>query len=534
MITGRGAVAEYDYIIIGAGSAGCVLADRLSADTRNRVLVLETGGSDRHFWVKVPLGYAFAYTDPRISVQCKTEADPGLAGRYNSWPRGQVVGGCSSINAMAYMRGLPHDFDDWEKAGAQGWGWATVSNLYDSREAKGQDNSTGPIHISDLSHEMHPFSQLFLKAAAEAGWPVLDDLNTAQAGLGRYQSTVWKGRRWSAADAFLRPALQRKNLRLETRAKAQRIEIEAGEAKAVIYRQHGRLVRARARREVILSAGAVHSPQLLQLSGIGPGAVLQAQGIAVHNARAEVGRGLQDHLAITYSFAAYPKTLNATLGVSYWRFLSGLRYLATRRGPLCVPVNQVGGYISSNAQALPDTQIYCNPMVYTYGPKGPTVPRESGYILSAQPCRPTSRGEIRITSPIADDQPGIWPNSLATDEDCANVIRAGRLLQRLAKSDTLMQARRAPIGPDLLALDEDELLADFRARASTVFHPSCTCRMGADPARSVLDQRLRVHGMRRLRVVDASAFPNITSGNTNAPTMMLAARAAALILEDNR
>jgi choline dehydrogenase len=527
-------VQDFDYIIIGAGSAGCVLADRLSADPRNRVLVLEAGGTDQRFWVKVPLGYAFAYTDPRISVQCPVEPDPELMGRRNSWPRGRVVGGCSSINAMAYMRGLPRDFDDWESAGARGWGWSTIRQVYDTLEAQGDTPASGPIRVNDLSRDMHPFSQVFLDAAAEAGWPVLHDLNTGQAGLGRYRSTVWKGRRWSAVDAFLRPALRRKNIRLETQAIVQHIELDQGQARAVVYRQHGQIIRAGARCEVILSAGAVHSPQILQLSGIGPGAVLQAQGLGVQNDLAEVGRGLQDHLAITYSFWANPKTLNAVLGTPHGRVLSGLRYLATRRGPLSVPVNQVGGYIPSHEQGIPDTQIYCNPMVYTYGQNGPTVMRESGYILSAQPCRPTSRGEIKITSARAEDQPSIQPNSLATEEDRASVIRAGRLLQHLAQSDTLVQARRAALGPDLSALDDAALLDDFRARASTVFHPSCTCRIGDDPAASVLDARLRVHGTGRLRVVDASAFPNITSGNTNAPTMMLAARAATLILEDNK
>ena len=525
---------EFDYIIVGAGSAGCVLADRLSADPRNRILVLEAGGSDNRFWIKVPLGYAFAHTDPRISVQCATEDDAGLAGRRNAWPRGRVVGGCSSINAMTYMRGLPIDFDDWANSGAHGWGWQTVRAIYDSLERTEDACTGGAVRVSSVSRHMHPFSKTFLDAAAQIGWSVLDDLNTGREGIGRYRSTIWKGRRWSSADAFLRPALTRGNIRLETHATVQQIQIEAGAARGVLYRQHGAICKATARREIIISAGAVHSPQILQLSGIGPGELLQSHGIAVHNALAEVGRGLQDHLAVTYSFEAWPKTLNAILGTPQGRFLSGVRYLATRGGPLSVPVNQVGGYVASGQGTAPDTQIYCNPMVHSYGAGGPKVTRKSGYILSAQPCRPTSRGEIRITSPAPEDQPRIWPNSLATPEDCESAVRAGRLLQRLARSAALLQARRAAIGPDLLALDDTGLLDDFRARASTVFHPSCTCRMGDDPARSVLDARLRVHGTGRLRVVDASAFPNITSGNTNAPTMMLAARAAALILEDNR
>ncbi len=523
---------DYDYIIIGAGSAGCVLADLLSADPRHRVLVLEAGGPDRHFWVKMPLGYAYAHIDPRITVNCGTEPDTGLAGRRSAWPRGRVVGGCSSINAMAYMRGLPFDFEDWAASGATGWDWSAVSAVYDRLEAKGGHTRSGVIHISDLSQQMHPFSDAFLRAAQDIGWPVLEDLNTGAAGIGYYRSTIRNGRRWSAADAFLRPALKRGRVRLETRAKVTRIEIANGIAQGVTYRQHGQMLRANARREIILSAGAIHSPQILQLSGIGPGALLQTHGIPVQNALPEVGRGLQDHLAVSYSFTARPETLNARLGTLSGRLTAGMQYLAMRSGPLAVPVNQVGGYIASQGAPRPDTQIYCNPMLYSYGPKGPEVTRASGYILCAQPCRPGSRGEIRIISPSADDEPGIWPNSLSTEADCRNVIQAGRLLQRLARSDTLMRARRAAIGPDLLRLNDDMLLEDFRARAATVFHPSCTCRMGNDPAHSVLDARLRVHGTDRLRVVDASAFPNITSGNTNAPTMMLAARAAELILAD--
>lgn len=527
-------MADYDYILIGAGSAGCVLADKLSVNSRHRVLVLEAGGSDRLFWVKVPLGYAFAHIDPRITVSCQTERDEGLAGRRIAWPRGRVVGGCSSINAMAYMRGLPFDFDDWARSGTTGWDWSTVSAVYDALESKDDHSRTNVVRISDLSQQMHPFSKAFLRAAQDIGWPVLNDLNAGDGGIGHYRSTVWKGRRWSAADAFLRPALKRGRVRLETHAKVVRIEIQGGCARGVTYRQHGRTLRASARREVIVCAGAIHSPQLLQLSGIGPGALLQSKGIAVQNPLAEVGRGLQDHLAVSYSFAAHPDTLNAELGTSLGRLKSGVQYLVTRTGPLAVPVNQVGGYIASVDAQHPDTQIYCNPMLYSYGPKGPEVRRDSGYILCAQPCRPTSRGEIRIKSPLPDDEPGIWPHSLTTQADCDGAIRAGRLLQRLAASKTLTQARRGVVGPDLLTLDDEMLLQDFRERASTVFHPSCTCRMGADPTQSVLDSRLRVHGTDRLRVVDASAFPNITSGNTNAPTMMLAARAAELILQDNR
>ena len=520
-------MAEYDYIIIGSGSAGSVLADKLTQNRRNRVLVLEAGGSDAKFWIKVPLGYAFTHNDPKLTVECQTQADEGLNGRRISWPRGRVVGGCSSVNAMAYMRGLAGDFDDWAAAGATGWQWSNVRATYDEIESDA-------VKVSDLSRHMHPFSENFLTAAEQVGWPVLNDLNSGEEGLGRYTSTVWNGRRWSAADAFLRPAIKRGNVNLETRAHVQKINIEDGVAKGVTYLRGNETRTVKARYEVILSAGAVHSPQLLQLSGIGAPDLLQGHGIKVENPLSEVGRGLQDHLAVTYSFASHPKTLNSILGRAFGRISSGLRYLSTRGGPLSVPVNQVGGYIATTQNGQPDTQIYCNPMVYTADDDGPKVTSAPGFIISAQPCRPESRGDIKIASTNPTDEPIIQANSLSTQADQQGAIRAGRLLQELAKSHALTQARKAAIGPDLLTLDDDALLADFRERASTVYHPSCTCRMGNDPLNSVLDKRLRVHGTKRLRVVDASAFPNITSGNTNAPTMMLAARAAQLILEDNR
>ncbi|MAC79474.1 MAG: choline dehydrogenase [Rhodobacteraceae bacterium] len=535
---------DYDYIVIGAGSAGCVMAERLGADPRRRVLVLEAGGSDMRFWIKVPLGYAFTSTDARLNWDIRTAPDEGLNGRSQVWPRGRVVGGCSSINAMAYMRGLPGDFDDWGRAGAQGWTWDAVRATYDAiethedRDDRGRAHrrGTGPVWVSDLRRDMHPFSRQFLAAAEQSGWPVLDDLNAGRGeGLGYYRSSVRHGRRWSAADAFLRPALARGNVHLATHAMVQRIVIEDGEARGVAYDHAGQIRIARARRGVILSAGSVNSPQILQLSGIGPGALLQSLGIPVHNDLPQVGQGLQDHLTITYSFAAHPRTLNNTLGVTLWRLTSGMQYLATRRGPLSVPVNQVGGYLASTPGGPPDTQIFCNPIVYTPRPTGaPQVGRAPGYILSAQPCRPTSRGEIRIRSPRPSDRPDILPHSLSTDHDRAAAIRAGRLLQRLARSAALTSARREALGPDVMTMDDNALLRDFRDRSTTVYHPSCTCRMGDSPVNSVVDARLRVHGLGRLRGVDASAFPNITSGNTNAPTMMLAARAAQMIIEDDR
>jgi len=536
---------EFDYIIVGAGSAGCVLADRLSRDVRHRVLVLEAGGSDNRFWIKVPLGYGFTFRDPRVTWAYMAQPDPGLDGRTAYWPRGRVVGGSSSINAMAYVRGLAQDFDDWESAGARGWGWSAVRDTYarmEQRSGPGPGGrpclrGDGPLRVSDLSAGMHPFSARFFDAARDMGWPVIDDMNgDAPEGLAYFASTVKDGVRCSAADAFLKPALKRGNVALIKDALVERLVFEGRRVTGVRYARHGRQHVARARAEVILSAGAINSPQLLQLSGLGPAALLRGHGIEVVQDLGQVGSGLQDHLAITFGFAATEPTLNNRLGRRWGQGLAGLRYLLSRTGPLSVPVNQVGGFVrSGGAQAVPDMQLYCNPASYSLPERGVArVDRGPGFILSAQPCRPTSRGTVRIAAPDPTAAPEITPNSLATEADQAQALRACKLVRRLAETPTVAALIASPKGADVRTMSEDEMLAEFRARAATNYHPSCTCRMGRDATDSVLDARLRVHGIAGLRVVDASAFPNITSGNTNAPTMMLAMRAAELIVEDAR
>lgn len=532
---------EFDYVIVGAGSAGCVLADRLSRDGRHSVLLLEAGGSDARVWIKVPIGYAFNVANPALNWGYSTQPDAGLAGRCISWPRGRVIGGSGSINAMAYVRGLPRDFDDWAAAGASGWGWDTVRAVYDGMETRHAPNATGhrtaqgdgPVWVSDLSDQMHPFSRSFLDAARDAGLPLSDDINAGE-GVSYYRSTVRDGRRWSSADAFLRKARGRANLTVCTGADVQRIEGLTGQGNSLRYRHKGRDRTVRARREIILSAGAINTPKLLQLSGVGPGAVLQSLGIPVRRDLPQVGRGLQDHLAVSYQFHATQPTLNGDLGTLTGRLRAGLRYALRRQGPLAVPVNQVGGFVrSASDRAGPDVQLFCNPASYEMSPAGrPVLDRAQGYLISAQPCRPTSRGAVRLASADPDAAPMIEANSLATEADRDAALRASRLLQRLAAAPSLRAVTRAAKAPDLTRLDDAGLMEVFRARASTVYHASCTCRMGHGPEDSVLDARLRVHGVPGLRVVDASAFPNVTSGNTNAPTMMLAMRAADLILQD--
>ncbi|WP_303436944.1 GMC family oxidoreductase [Salipiger sp. 1_MG-2023] len=527
--------SDYDYVIVGAGSAGCVLANRLSENPALRVLVLEAGGSDRRFWVKVPVGYAINYANPALNWGYHSDAEDALNGRASYWPRGRVIGGSSSINAMAYMRGQARDFDDWAAAGASGWDWAAVRAAYARIETQSDRPKTGgPVWVQNLTDQMNPFSHHFLAAAREAGYRTLDDLNQDNSeGLGFYRSNVRNGMRWSAADAFLRPALKRANLTLEQRAHVLRLEFDGARVNGLSYEQGGKTHRVTAHKEVILSAGAINSPQLMQLSGLGPAALLKAHGIKVHRDLPQVGEGLQDHLAVSYQFRAAQDTLNAILGRRSGRLLAGMRYVLTRRGPLTVPVNQVGGFVRSAGAAAPDVQLFCNPASYEVTPDGKVVlDRDPGYLLSAQPCRPTSRGSVRIRSADHREAPAIRPNSLATQADRDAAVRASRVLHALSQTDALRSVTSAAKLPSLETMDDAAMLDEFRNRASTVFHPSCTCRMGQDAQDSVIDARLRVHGVPGLRIADASAFPNITSGNTNAPTMMLALRAADIILQD--
>lgn len=533
---------EFDYIVVGAGSAGCVLANRLSEGGKFTVALLESGGSDARFWVKVPLGYAINITNPGLNWGYRTEADEGLNARSINWPRGRLIGGSSSINAMTYIRGLAQDFDDWSLAGASGWHWGNVRTVFDRLETHSEitpsgrrTRGNGPVWVSDLSDRMVPFSRIFLDASRDVGHTVIPDLNAEGAdGIGYYRSTVRGGFRWSSADAFLQAAKRRQNLRIIRNADVTRLTIEGGKVTGASFARGGKSSQITARKEVILCAGAVNSPKLLQLSGIGPAALLKSHGIAVVRDLPQVGQGLQDHLAISYQFGAAKPTLNNQLGGTFGKLLMGAKYLLTRNGPLSVPVNQVGGFVRSDlGNRLPDMQVYFNPASYAMTPSGKAVlDRTPGFQISAQPCRPTSRGRVEIVSPDPQVAPCIQPNSLSTNKDKSAAVQAGKVLQRFAAADSLKAVTTQAKAPDLMALDDEALLDDFKQRASTVYHPTCTCRMGRDDQTSVLDARLRVHGIGGVRVVDASAFPNITSGNTNAPTMMLAMRAADLILED--
>lgn len=530
---------NYDYIIVGAGTAGCVLADRLSAGGRNRILVLEAGGSDRRFWIKTPIGYGRTFADAAVNWKYQTLASPGLNGRTMYWPRGRVIGGSSSINALVYCRGMPADFDDWRDLGNVGWGWEDVRPYFERSERKvdaaGHASGDGALDIKDVTPFLHPMGENWRDAAAELGLPVTDDFNGPHPeGLGAYQVTIRNGLRRSAADAFLRPAMHRGNLELKTHAWVSKIRLKNRRAMGVEYVWRGEQRFAAANREVILCAGAVNSPQLLQLSGIGPAATLSPLGITPLLDNPAVGGHLQDHLAVVYSFKATQPTLNDQLHSTAAKLLAGLRYLLARRGPLALSVNQFGGFARANPNgSRPDVQLYFNPVTYGTGDSTRTrieVDEFSGFYLCFQPTRPTSVGRIDIASPDFRTPPHIAPNYLSTDKDIEDVRRGGRLIQAIARTRAIRTLILHPIAPDLNAMDPQQLLADFRARAATVYHPVSTCRMGRSAADSVVDAALRVHGIERLRVVDASVFPTVTSANTNAPTLMVAQKAADLIL----
>lgn len=538
------ALTEADYVVIGAGSAGCVIANRLSADPGTQVVLLEAGGSDLNFWVRMPIGYGGAFHHPALNWRYRTEADPGTGGRPSYWPRGKVLGGSSSINAMVYVRGQAQDFDDWAGLGNPGWSYRDVlplfrrmeDNLAGADEWRGQG---GPITVTSIGDSAHPLSHDYVAAAIAAGLRANPDFNGAtQEGVGLYQITTRTGMRSSAATGYLRPARHRRNLRIETRAHVTRLLFQGRRAVGVEVRQAGAVRRVMARREVILSAGAVNSPQILQLSGIGGGDLLSRHGIEVLRDLPGVGENLQDHLGFDYVYEANRPTLNDILRPVPRRLLAGVHYVLTRRGPLSLSVNQGGGFIrSSAARNRPNIQLYFSPLSYTRklpGKRRLTAPdRFPGFQLGISNCHPVSRGRLFIRGVDPLLPPEIHPGYLSAPEDLDELAEAAAILRRIAAAPPLAGSilREIMPGPDVT--DDAAIRDDIRQRSGSVFHPCGTCAMGSDPtAGAVVDARLRVHGIAGLRVADASIFPRITSGNLNAPTIMVGEKAAQMILDD--
>jgi choline dehydrogenase len=534
---------EFDYIVVGAGSAGCVLANRLTANGRHHVLLLEAGGNDRRFWLHAPIGYGKSFYNPDVNWMYRTEPDPGLAGRSGYWPRGKVLGGSSAINAMVFVRGHPADFDDWKAAGNPGWGWLDVLPYFRKLEDNGNGADAwratgGPVRVTDVSRDLHPLCQTYLQAAQQAGLGVTSDFNgAAMEGVGPYQITTRNGRRMSAARAYLKPARNRSNLRVETHAHTTQIAFDGRRAWAVHYRQHGQAHVARARCEVVLAAGSINTPLLLQGSGVGPGALLHSLGIGVVHDSPAVGRNLQDHLCIDHVYRSRVPTLNNQLRPLHGKLWNGLRYITTRRGPLSLSVNQGGGFFRSRpGLERPNMQLYFCPVSYTLPTPGKRAllspDREPGFLLSVQPCRPASRGHLQIRSADPFDAPLIVPNSFAEPSDMDDMLEGYAFLRTLAATPAFAAVIADELQPGRSVQTRDQMIDDVRNRAATVYHPVSTCRMGPDPTTAVVDHRLKVHGLDGLRIVDASIFPSVTSGNTNAPVIMVAEKGADLILAD--
>ena len=535
---------EFDYIIVGAGTAGCVLANRLTADGKTTVLLLEAGGSDLSIWIQMPIGYGRTFFNRRINWMYDTQAIEALDGRRSYWPRGKVVGGSGSINAMVYVRGQPRDFDDWKAAGNAGWGWDDVLPYFKKSEDfdwhSAHHGRGGPQHVTDISPFVHPICNSFIESAQAVGFPRSSDFNGGNPeGVGIYQINTRGGWRASTANAFLHPALKRKNLTLRTNAHATRILFDGKRAVGIAYKRRGKLHEVRARAEVILCGGAINSPQLLMLSGIGDAAHLKSVGIEPLVDAKAVGQNLQDHIAVSYFYKTRTATLNDLLHPLIGKMWAGLRYMADRAGPLSLSVNQSGGFVRSDpSQPHVNLQLYFSPVSYT---KTPLSDRKllnpdpfSAFLLSHNPCRPTSRGHITLASADYAQHPIIQPNYLSTQKDIDDVLAGNRLLRTIAATRPLADIITEEIIPGREIDGDEALLADFRARADTVYHPTSTCIMGPDPATSVVDARLRVHGVEGLRVIDASIFPTITSGNTNAPTVMVAEKGAAMVIDDAR
>lgn len=535
-------IGEFDYIIVGAGSAGCVLANRLSADSSKRVLILEAGGRDNWIWFHIPVGYLFAIGNPRSDWMFKTESEPGLNGRALNYPRGKAIGGSSAINAMIYMRGQAADYDHWRQLGLTGWGWDDVLPYFKKHEdhfmGPNEHHATGGEWRVEFPRVKWEILERVREAAAEAGIPPIDDFNRGDnEGSCYFHVNQKRGRRWSAARGFLKPVLHRQNLKLETGVLVERLLIENRRAVGVVYRQNGVEKIARASGEVILSAGAIGSPQILMLSGIGPAAHLSEYGIPVVLDKPGVGGNLQDHLQLRliYRVEGVP-TLNERYHSLRRRAWMGIEYALFRTGPLTMAPSQLGFFTRSDPkQERANIEFHVQPLsLDKFGDPLHTFP---AFTMSVCNLRPASRGTLRLKSRDPGAPPAIRPNYLSTDEDKRIAADSIRVARAIVEKPALVPFQPQEIlpGPKVRSDDEAALVKAAGDIGTTIFHPVGTAKMGleSDPS-AVVDSRLRLIGIDGLRVVDASVMPTITSGNTNSPTIMIAEKGAAMIREDAR
>jgi len=530
----------FDYVIVGAGSAGCVLANRLSEDPGTRVALIEAGGPDRNPWIHIPAGYYRNFSNPALTWQFRSGPEPHLGGRTIPWPRGRVLGGSSAINGLLYVRGQAQDYDVWRQLGNVGWAFHDVLPYFKRAEdqERGADDyhsTGGPLGVSDVRLRRRDLCEAFVAACTAAGIPRSDDFNGAsQEGAGYYQLTNRNGRRCSAAVAYLRPVRSRRNLRIVTGALVHGIELEGRRATGIRYEHKGRIETIAARREVILAAGAIGSPHLLQLSGIGPAAALAAAGVPVRHALAGVGENLQDHLQVRFIYVCKGGggSLNEVWHSPWQQLRAGLEYVLSRQGILTIGAGVAGAFARSRPDVeLPDIQFHFMPL--SADRPGQGLHSFSGATASVCQLRPESRGSLAVANADPAAQPRIVSNYLAAETDRRVLLDGMKLVRRTTSQPAFAKHVVREHLPGLEADTDAALMAYARGYATTVFHPCGTCKMGSD-AGAVVDARLRVHGLSGLRVADASIMPTITSGNTNAPAIMIGEKAADMILKDAR